>query len=1074
MNRCRCLIVVLTLLLGSLLAPAPARAQGAGTVSGRVLDSASQQPIVGARVALALASRGAITGDDGSYLLTGIPEGTQRVRASKIGFAAQERVVTVSAGQPITVDFRLRQTAVQLEDVVTVGYGTQKREDLTGSIASVNAEELKKASPVSLQQGFQGRVAGVAVTNADAAPGGAITVQIRGVTSTTGDNQPLYVIDGVPIGTSGVSKFTLGGSEPSFTTMTTTNPLSTLAPSDIETIDILKDASATAIYGSRGANGVVIITTKKGRRGQPGQVAMNFSTGYAEVIREVNVLTAPEFATYVNRAFHNAPLATGGPAAPDSTLPYGGSARRGSIGPDSIAKLYGSGINWQDKIFHHAVTRDLQMGFSGGDNDGGYAITGNYLDQGGAIIGSGFKRGGLRMNVDRTLNPIFRLSSNVAVTRSGSDLVRTSGTEGTTASGIVRSAIRYSPLPNEALDTSKTANDPRAENPLIFRQFGANPQRYTDEVNESETMTRGIGGLRLTGTVWKGLSLETSIGGNYERKDLNSYFPRTVYEGNANGGLAIVSNTDYVNLVNDDLIRYQGDIGSLHHFDAVGGFSYQWDKWDWLKNQVASFADDLLGSNVLQNGIAAAIPQNGVGSSKLASWLGRVNYNFADRYLVTGTVRSDGSSKFAVNKKWSTFSSLGLGWKAKQESFLRDVDAISELKLRASYGQSGNQAIDVYQSLATIQGTTTVIGEQLVQGVYFGRLANPDLKWETTTQKDAGLDFGTYGGRVSLTADVYDKRTTGLLQSVTLAPSTGYPSATFNSGEVSNKGYELAVDYQALTGRSGGLSWTISGNVAHNVNKIINLGATAEQFGDRLGAGGGLEVNPFIQKPGLPIGAIWGYKTNGIFRTQADVDAYKAVQADAKIGDYRYADTNGDGALTEADRTEIGDVNPKYTYGITNHLIWHRFDLSALVQGVTGNSIINSNRLAYLTLNGTSGNVPREYVDNAFDPVTNPNGKYPMLNSNRSGSGRFSDAFVENGTYIRLKNVQVGYEIPISVVRGAQSARIYLNAINLLTSTKYTGFDPEVSAFSTTSMRGVDLGSYPQSRTFTLGLNLTF
>ena len=593
-------------------------------------------------------------------------------------------------------------------------------------------------------------------------------------------------------------------------------------------------------------------------------------------------------------------------------------------------------------------------------------------------------------------------------------------------------------------------------------------------MNEGETLTRGIGGLRLTGNVWRGISLETSIGGNYERKDLNSYFPRTVYEGNANGGLAIVSNANYVNLVNDNLLRYQGDLGSLHHFDAVGGFSYQWDKWDYLKNQVASFANDLLGGNVLQGGNAVSKPYSDLGSSTLASWLGRVNYNFADRYLVTGTVRTDGSSKFAANNKWATFSSIGLGWKAKQESFLKNIDAISDLKLRLSYGQSGNQAINVYQSLATIEGTTTVIGEQLVQGVYVGRLANPDLKWETTTQKDLGLDFGTYRGRITATADVYDKRTTGLLQSVTLAPSTGYPSATFNSGEVSNKGVEFQMDYQALTGASGSLSWTISGNVAHNVNKIINLGATKQQFGDRLGAGGGLEVNPFIQKPGLPIGAIWGYRTNGIFRSQADVDAYKAVQADAAIGNYRYADTNGDGKLTDADRTKIGDVNPKYTYGLTNHFSWRRFDLSALVQGVSGNSIINSNRLAYLSLNGTSGNIPQEYVDNAFDPATNLNGKYPMLNSKRSGSGRFSDAFVESGSYVRLKNVQVGYEIPIRVVRGAQAARIYLNAVNVLTSTKYTGYDPEVSAFSTTSMRGVDLGSYPQSRTYSLGLNLTF
>jgi TonB-linked SusC/RagA family outer membrane protein len=1052
-------------LIGVLIGAAPSSAQTpTGTIAGHVTDSVSQRPVVQVRVTVVGTDRSATTGDDGAFVLTDVAEGLHRVRATRIGFAPQEQTVLVIAGQSVIANFTLPVAAVTLSDVVVVGYGTQLRADVTGAVSSVPPDQLQKTAVTSLQQALQGSVAGVTVTQGDAAPGGAIAVQVRGITSTTGDNQPLYVIDGVPMGTGGISKFAVGPSEPSFVTMTTTNPLSTLAPSDIESIDVLKDASATAIYGSRGANGVVIVTTKRGQRGRPGQISFNVSTATSEVVREVDVLNARDYATYVNQAYINAGRA--------ADRPYGG--RTGSITPDSIAALYGSGINWQREVLRSAATRDVQLAFSGGDTDGSYAVSGNYLDQGGVIRGSGFGRGGVRANLDRKLNSIVRLSSNLAVTRSKDHLVRSSGREGTTAQGIVRSAIRYSPLASEAYDTTRLGSDPRAEDPAYFSRFGANPVRYTDEVQESETVTRGIGGLKLIGQITSSWSVESSIGGNYERKGIDSYFPRTVYEGKNTDGLAVVSASEWVNLVNENLLRFAREFGSDHRVQAVAGFTYEWNRSTWIKDQVSKFPDDILGSSRLQNGLAWAVPQSGVDVWKLASWLARVNYSFRDRYLATGTVRSDGSSKFAVNNKWATFSSLGLAWRAKQESFLRDVSFLSDLKVRGSYGHAGNQAIGTYQSLATVEGMTTVIGEQLVSAAVFGRLANPNLRWETTTQYDLGLEAAAWNSRLAVTADVYRKQTDGLLQSVNLAPNTGYPTATFNSGTVRNTGIELQADLRVLTGTAGGPSWQVSANVARNKNRIVSLGATEQQFADRLGAGG-LDVNPFIQKPGLPIGAIWGYRVDGIFRSQAEVDAYIGVQPDARVGSYRYRDLNGDGQLTDVDdRTMIGDVNPDYTWGITNRFTLGRFDLSALFTGVMGNTVINSNRLVFLQLNGTSGNIPREYYENAFDPVTNPNGKYPRIDADRQGSGRFSDAFLEDGSYIRLKNLQLGYELPPTLIRGVRSARVFVSAINVFTLTDYTGYDPEVSAFSNTDMRGVDLGSYPQARLFSVGMSLTF
>ena len=1064
---CAWLVLAGALVAGTATAQAPT-----GTITGHVTDAPTRRPVVGVRVTVLGSDRGAVTREDGGYTLADVPEGAHRVRASRIGFTAQEQTVVVVAGQSVTADFTLSTVAVSLSDVVVVGYGTQRRADLTGAVVSVPPDAIQKAAVVSLQQALQGSVPGATVTQGDAAPGGAISVQIRGVTSTSGDNQPLYVIDGVAVGTAGVDKFTIGPSEPSFTTMTTTNPLSTLAPSDIESIDVLKDASATAIYGSRGANGVVIITTKRGQRGQPGQITFNSSTGMASVVREIQMLNAHDYATYVNQANWHATPDSLRIRGDSSALPYGG--RTGSIRPDSIARLYGAGIDWQRAIFRTAATRDLQLAFSGGDGSGSYAVSGNYFDQGGAIRGSGFGRGGVRANLDRKLNSIVRISSSLDVTRSNANLVRSSGTEGTSAEGIVRGALRYSPLPNEAYDTSRLAVDPRAENLALSGSLGANPLRYTDEVHESETVTRGLGGLRMFAQLLPSLSFETSIGANYERKGVDSYFPRTVFEGRNSDGLAIVSGSEYVNLVHEDLVRFDRELGADHHLDAVAGFTYEWDRSSWNRDEVRKFPDDILGSSALQRGLAWSAPLSGVAVWKTASYLARVNYGFRDRYLVTGTLRSDGSSRFAINNKWATFASLGLAWRAKQEPFLRDVAFLTDLKVRGSYGQSGNQAIDTYQSLASVQCGTTVLDAQLVSACYFARLANPNLGWETTTQYDVGLDVAAWQNRVTLTADLYRKRTDGLLQNVTQAPNTGYSSAWVNSGRVTNLGLELAADVRILTGDGGGPAWTISANIAGNRNRIVSLGATQQQFSDRLGAGGGLEVNPFIEKPGLPIGTIWGFQTDGIFRDSAAVSAYKSVQPDAQLGDYRYRDLNGDGRLTDADKTIIGNVNPDYVFGITNHVTVGRFDLSVLIQGVHGNNILNANRLQFLALDGFGGNIPLEYYRNAFDPVTNPNGKYPMVTTNRVGVGRFSDAFVEDGSYVRLKNVQLGYELPPRAVPGARSARVYVSAINLFTITDYTGYDPEVSAFSTTAMRGVDLGSYPQSRLVTVGMTLTF
>jgi TonB-linked SusC/RagA family outer membrane protein len=657
----------------------------------------------------------------------------------------------------------------------------------------------------------------------------------------------------------------------------------------------------------------------------------------------------------------------------------------------------------------------------------------------------------------------------MAVTRSVNNMVRSSTINGYNAIGIIRSAVTYVPM--QFPDTTRA--DPRAESASNLASYGANPLRYTDEVHENDQATRGIGGVRGVISLPFGLAFDENIGANYERRTYGAYFPRTVNEGRTSNGDAVASGSEFSNLLSESLLRFNREVGGSGRVDAVGGFTYESDKSTWNSQEVQGFPDDILGGNVLQNGTVPQAPQSGLSTWQLASWLGRVNYALLDRYLFTATVRADGSSKFATNNKWATFPALAFAWRALDEPLLRNQHLLSELKLRASYGKSGNQAIGAYQSLPAIANVPMTLNEAVVPAYVVTQLGNPNLRWETTDQYDAGLDLGAWANRFTATVDVYRKNTYDLLQQITLAQSTGFGSAWINSGNVTNRGIELGANVDVLrSAAKGGLSWNVGANASHNVNRIESLGnGINQQFAGRLGAGGNLEAAPFIQKPGLSIGTMWGYRTAGIVSTPEDSAAYSKVIGSAiRVGDLKYVDVNGDGKITSADQTVIGDANPTWVWGVTNSVRFGNFDASALVTAVRGNQIINAERMRYLTLDGTI-NLPGEYVADSFDPVTNPNGRYPMIRQDRKSDARFSDIYIEDGSYVRLKNVQIGYNVVLPQVH---AARVYVNAINLLTRTKYTGFDPEVSAFGGPDRPGVDLGSYPQARTISVGVNTTF
>jgi TonB-linked SusC/RagA family outer membrane protein len=1062
-HRCALVFTLLALLAFANRATAQATT---GTIAGRVVDSTSNAPIPNVRVTVAGSNAAAVTNDDGRFVLTGVPAGSARLRLRRLGYRAREILVTVNTGEAATANLGLLRSAVQLSDVVSIGYGSQRRVDLTGSISSVNSEDLHKTIVTTVEQGLQGRVPGVAVTQGDAAPGGGMRVQIRGVNSmNSGSSQPLYVIDGVPFEQSGISKRQIGAtSEENLSSLTETNPLSSISPNEIESIDILKDASATAIYGSRGANGVVLITTRRGREGAA-TTTLNYSQGMSSVAKRYDLLNAFDYANYVNLSYDN--------IGQSNARVYGGSTRPGSITPDSIQKLVGSGTDWQDEIFRSAMERNAQLSFSNGDQSGNaYLISATLLDQAGVIRGSQFRRGGLRTNLNRNLfSNRLQVNGNVAMTQSINNMVRSSTINGYQAVGIVRQALTYTPF--QLPDT--TRKDPRQEDPLSLSVFGANPLRYTDEVKERDQITRALGGLRGIATLATGLTLDLSVGGNYEGRAYSNYFPRTVGEGSGNNGDANQARTDFGSIINENLLHFTRELRWNQNVDLLGGYTNQFNRSQYQSQEVRGFPDDILGSNVLANGSLISPPQSGVYVDRLESWLGRANYSLLNRYLLTGTVRRDGSSKFATNNKWATFPAVAFAWRLIDEPMLAGQPVFSDLKLRTSYGKSGNQAIGQYQSLAAVSGAGCLmaLNGTAVPCYRVTQLGNPDLRWETTTQFDAGLDFGFLRNRLSGTFDYYRKNTEDLLQQIQLPTSTGFANAWLNSGNVTNHGVEMQLTLDVLPADRSGLHWNTSFNASHNVNRLESLGTIPQQFAGRLGAGGNLEVTPFIQKPGYSIGSMWGYLVQGIIKTAADSIAYAAETGSASwIGDYMLKDLDGDGKITASDQTIVGDANPTWIYGFNNNFSFGNFDLSALVTAVRGGSIINTERMTFLVLNGQSGNVPSEILANSYNATSNPNGTNQMVRNNRGGFGnRFLNVFVEDGSYLRLKNLQLGYRIP---TLRAQNARVYINAINLFTSTDYSGFDPEVSAFGGTDRPGVDQGNYPGARLITFGVSTSF
>ena len=995
----------------------------------------------GANVLVKGTTIGTTSDGDGKFSLT-LPSGGNTLVVSFIGYASQE----IAVEGRTTLDITLEPDPATLSEVVVVGYGTQKRSDLTGAISSVKSEDLNQLPMQRVDQALQGRAPGVMVLNPSGQPGGKTTIRIRGMNSITGSNQPLVVVDGLQ----GVD-------------------IESLNPNDIESIEILKDASATAIYGSQGANGVLLITTKRGKKGTP-VISYSYSLSYQQLREKLDLMNAADFAKSINdnRASQNQPGDVVITPTPIFTA-------------DQIANFErNGGTDWQDAVYRTAPMQSHQLGISGGTDNVQYLVSGGYLDQQGILVNSEFQRFTLRSNVNIDINKWLNFGLTWAgIREKGSTPPFGEGTQDIDALGqVVSLAPRWGatiPIYDELGNYSK--------HPSNFGEPGmCNPVASAREVfAENNTMRNNLNAF-LEFKPLKGLSIRITGGAVTRNSNNYRYLNADTFTGFQKSGLAQTSNGIYTRLQNSNIITYNKQVG-IHNFTITGVAEQQVETDKNTAVEANGFSVD--DKSVWDLGGASTRFASSYNRKRVInSYLARVNYSLADKYLLTASYRADGSSVFGANNKWGYFPSVSAAWRVSEEQFLQDVDAISELKIRGSWGITGNQSVSPYASLSQILsganypydgGGATNIGFSII------RAANPNLKWESTTQTDIGFDLGLFDGRLTASLDYYVKTTKDLLLSRQLPTMTGFSSIVDNIGSTENKGIEIGLGGDPLV---GAVRWNTGFNISFNKSKVLKLADENKlPFRTTTGAGYGITNSAQLMylKAGEPFGQMTGRITLG---TWSEAESDEAAVFGQLPGDIKYKDINGDGQINNSDLTVIGNALPDFIYGWSNRLSYKNFELIVLIQGVYGNDLFNINRVRLERPGeGTSANLLNRWTPENQDTdvpafISQSDRKAAALPSGRVsvGDSRIS-RWVEDASYVRLKNITLAYSLPGSMISklGMSKLRAYVTGTNLITITDYTGYDPEISSFnSNDASLGIDFGSYPTSKTFTVGVDITF
>lgn len=1000
-------------------------------LNGKVTDEKGEG-LPGVNIVIKGTSKGATTNTSGEYQLD-ITEKNTILVFSFVGYLTQE----LEVGNRTTLDVTLKVDDKALEEVVVVGYGTQKKSDLTGAISSIKAEDLKKLPTTSFDQAIQGRAAGVQVTQASSAPGGRVSIRIRGGNSLSSGNEPLYVIDGYPI-TAGATAGGNGAGQ---------NPLASINPSDIASMEILKDASATAIYGSRGANGVVLVTTKRGKAGKT-SVTYDGYYGVQKVIKKLDMMNAREFATLVNEARTNDGVAT--PVYPNPADLYNF--------PDPATM--GEGVDYQNEIFRSAAIQNHTLNISGGNDNTKIAVSGSYFDQKGVLIGSDFKRASIRANIDTKLSKNIMFSTNLTGSKVWGNNGRSEGDGGGNANTVNAALIMPATVPIFQKDGTYTRLNPTPGGSTVH-----NPVPIVLFNKDFQNVDRLMGTMAFTWNIISDLSLKVSVGTDMSNANRETYEPRQTVNGYNANGRAGQANRRSMSYLNENILTYNKAFNK-HLFNVVAGYTRQMDRDQQFSASSSNFLTDLYEADKLEAGAVFASPISWKNQSQLVSYLGRINYTFNNKYLLSVTGRSDGSSKFGTNNKWAFFPSVAVGYRLSEESFIQSIDAISNLKVRASYGKTGNQNIENYRSLARLNVYNYDLSGSLVSGLAPGNIANPDLRWETTATTDIGIDLDLFGNRLNFVADYYYKKTTDLLWNVSVPLTSGFGSFFRNIGSLQNKGLELSLGGEIF---SKEFKWNSQANWSMNRNKVLDIPGYTPSTQNEIS--GHLKINGSWLEPGLPVG-VWNLlQYDGVFQNQEQFDKGPRSAANDKLGDARFIDRNGNGSINLAeDRMIVGDPNPDFIYGWSNNFSYKGFDLSVYMQGTFGNDILNVQR-AESNVSGPWGNQRKEIVDR-WTP-TNTTSNIPRARVTVNPLLLQSSWLIEDGSFLRVKTASLGYTFKPS--KGISSCRVYVTGQNLLTFTKYSGFDPEVNSPGNSNLQlGVDYNAYPAARTFMVGVNVGF
>ena len=998
-------------------------------VTGTIVDQKGV-PIAGANIVEKGTTNGVISDMDGKFSIE--VENNAELQISYIGYIDH----TISVAGKEIVDAVLREDMQSLDEVVVVGYGTMKKRELTGSISSLKSEDIVKVATNSFTNAIQGKIPGVQITQSSGAPGSGGSVKIRGIGTTSG-NDPLYVIDGMPIGGSNLS---ISGSGDNI------SGLSVINPNDIESIEVLKDAAAAAIYGARAANGVILITTKRGHDGVA-KVNYNGYVGMQQLWKKPEFLDATEFATLANELFANSGM------EPNPEF----------VNPSALGK----GTDWIDAIFRTALTHNHDLSISGGSKNTQASLSLGFLDQDGTMIETWYKRYTGRLTVDLKVNEHLKFGSTLAFAYTQAKGQRNNEMR----LGIFNLAQQMYPNLgiNDVIDGSTAYYTSQADNPVL----------------RAKTMDNRMQNMRVYGNAFgeieffKGLRFRTSIGFDMFSTKNTSWQPK-VERGHYRNLQATLTDADNrgMNWLIENTLSYSGIFGD-HRVNAVIGQTAQKNMADNLSSTGKEFINEAI--QVINGSKSSERTSTGSKSEyTLASYLGRINYSFQDRYLFSASLRRDGSSNFGSQHKWGYFPSFSVGWNISEESFMEKADFLHSLKIRASWGQLGNDNIGSFGYFSTVRignnADNYILGsaQELAVGASILRPGNPDLKWEASEQLNFGIDASILNGRITANVDYYIKKTKDMLVSLPVSYEAGFQTApSINGGTIENKGFEFVLGYN---GSVGNFSWNVSGNLSTLSNKVASLGVGLPITGS--------SVSNYISLPatytevGEEVGYFRGYIVEGIYQTDEDVDL--AFQPNAKAGDFKFKDVNGDGSLSDLDKVKIGSPWPNFMYGLTIDLWYKNLDLNISLSGVSGNDIFNANKVNTYPMKyfGGSGivNASKEIL-NRWTPGSGRNEIPRLIYNDANGNYANSSTFyIEDGSYMRLRNITLGYTIPqnfIDKTRFISNCRIYVSAQNLFTITGYSGFDPEIDSSSPLNA-GIDDGTYPIPRTLLFGLNVSF